>query len=417
MKERLSNVFILTALIFISSRFASLGQTPLPDNIAIIPPTSAIASNAVVFSGAWIGFWDDSLPSALVVERIDPGGKVHVIYSWGDQFNIHHGWVRQSGQIINGKLHLPSTNGVSQDFSFAKNGNLLGRFEMADNPPSFIEMVRIPSTNAQAIKEAARKVPPAWEEKMIPVHSQAEPVAGKTFQLQTTIYRQSSPGRHPVVIFNHGSTGPGIIPATMVFRAGKEKALFHSLGYIEVVPMRKGRGTSEGPNLEEDKNVSPAIQLDSAVEDLHAVIEYLSQQPDVDASRIILAGVSRGGMLSVAYAGRYPANVSGVINFSGGWFSEGILESFTKSGFNFQSFRAAGHNAKVPMLWLYADHDSFYSLKFVEGEFADFRSAGGRGELAEVRDLPGDGHMLCLWPEKWQGKVTDYLHTIGKKDN
>jgi len=64
------------------------------------------------------------------------------------------------------------------------------------------------------------------------------------------------------------------------------------------------------------------------------------------------------------------------------------------------------------MLWLYADHDSYYSLKFIESGFSKFRDAGGRGELLEVRDIPGEGHLLCLWVDRWRDKVTSYLNGL-----
>lgn len=132
------------------------------------------------------------------------------------------------------------------------------------------------------------------------------------------------------------------------------------------------------------------------------------QQSDVDPARIVLEGASRGGLLSVAYAGRYPDHIIGVVNFSGGWFGEGG----PFADFNFEAFRNAGRDAKIPMLWLYADHDSYYSLKFDEREYSAFRNAGGRGELVEARNLPGDGHNLCLWVDRWQDKVRDYLQGL-----
>jgi dipeptidyl aminopeptidase/acylaminoacyl peptidase len=45
-------------------------------------------------------------------------------------------------------------------------------------------------------------------------------------------------------------------------------------------------------------------------------------EPWVDPARIIVAGWSRGGGLPAVYAARHPDKVAGVINFSGGWWSE-----------------------------------------------------------------------------------------------
>ncbi len=401
----------LAIALCLQSLFSSHAQTALPDDISITPPSSAVVQDVAAFSGAWLGAWGDELPTALIVEQVYSNGIAQVIYSWGDSklYGFKTGWERETGKISNGKLQFISPGRARIEFTLEPNGTLSGRYELSNTPPSFAELHRVPTTNASAILEAAEKPIISWQEIRIPVHSQVGPTKGKTFELQTTVFPQTSPGKHPVVIFNHGSTGPGIIPANFVFRGGNEVTFFHSHGYIVVVPMRKGRGLSEGPDLEEDYTAPFSVELDSAIEDLHAVVEYERKQSDVDPNRIVLAGASRGGFLSVAYAGRYPTNVTGVINFSGGWFGEGMGAA---SDFNFEIFRQAGYDAKVPMLWLYADHDQYYSLGFVEIEFSQFREAGGHGELFEVRDIPGDGHLLSQWADRWQHKVTSYLNGL-----
>jgi hypothetical protein len=54
-------------------------------------------------------------------------------------------------------------------------------------------------------------------------------------------------------------------------------------------------------------------------------------------------------------------------------------------------------------------HDSYYSLAYTEKNFQEFLTAGGQGQLFEVPDLPGEGHFLVGWPEKWVDAVTAYL--------
>ncbi len=389
---------------------AAWAQSPLPEDISLTAPGRNIATNMAVFGGAWQGVWGVSLPTALVVERINTNGEARVVYSWGDdaEMGIKAGWSRVTGQVSAGKLHLAMENGATIDFTPRPGGKLSGLYQFKDFPV-FAMLERIPGNNPAVIIAAAEKPYVPWKEIRIPLHSQVGLTAGKTLMLQTTIYPAEGPGKHPVIILNHGSTGPGLIPPQQVYRGGSEEALFHSLGYIEVVPMRKGRGASEGPNVEEDFWSSDATTLDSAVEDLHAVIEYLDKLPEVDTNRIVLAGVSRGGFLSAIYPARYPAGICGVLNFSGGWYGEGHW----KSGFNTQEFKNAGRNSKVPQLWLYGDHDSFYSLKFDEKEFAEFKAAGGKGDLVEVRDLPGDGHLLMFQIDRWQDAVTNYLDQVG----
>lgn len=409
MKHTSKFILIVAFCIAATRSTLSLAQTALPEDISIVPPSTTVTPDVAAFSGAWLGSWDGELPGALIVEQVHSNGTAQVIYSWGDLPNqFKTGWSRETAQISGGKLQL-QLGRAKVEFTLQHNGSLFSRYQSGTNqPPSYAELQRLPTTNVQAILDAAKKPVVDWKEIRIPVHSQVGPTKGKNFGLQTTIYGQASPGKHPVIISNHGSTGPGLIPANHTYRAGNPEILFHSLGYVVVVPMRKGRGSSDGPYLEEDNSVTPAVQLDSAIEDLQAVVQYVNHRDDVDPKKIVLAGVSRGGFLSVAYAGRYPTSVAGVINFSGGWFGEGMSEA----EFNFETFEKAGHDAKVPMLWLYGDNDSFYSLKFDEREFSKFHDAGGRGEMVEVRNIPGEGHLLCFWVDRWQDKVTSYLNGL-----
>ncbi len=62
---------------------------------------------------------------------------------------------------------------------------------------------------------------------------------------------------------------------------------------------------------------------DRALTDIAAAVEVLRRRPDVARQPILMAGISRGGILSIAYAGMHPGEVAGVINFVGGWMGEG----------------------------------------------------------------------------------------------
>ena len=306
-------VRVIAIVVFLGNLQESLAQTPLPNDVSLASPSFAIKNDIAVFAGAWHGAWNGSLPTVLIVEHINKDGTATLLYSWGvePESKMKSGWIRLTGKILAGKLHLLLSSDANIDFRLEKNGDLLGVYTFRTFPPSYVELTRINSTDPSVIKRIADRPVVSWEEIRIPEQSEVGPTAGKTLMLQTTVYKQSSPGRHPVIILNHGSTGPGIVPVTQVYRDGAQAVLLHSLGYIIVVPMRKGRGMSDGPFFEE--SVDQNVALDSAIEDLNAVVEYIRKQNDVDPSRIMVAGVSRGGLLAVAYAGRYPTNVLKIV--------------------------------------------------------------------------------------------------------
>ena len=389
-------------------------QILLPSDLALPSIAAEVPAEAAAFGGAWGGdAWQGLLPHVLVVERVNSDGTAGVVYALGDSSNgkIKGSWSRHTGTISGGRLHCVFSNGAVVDYVMNGDGTLLGQYVM-EGRPSYVRLSRIAGIDAKAIITAAAKPPvPVWTEIRIPERSVVGETAGKTVTLQAMLYRTSLLGRRPLIVFNHGSTGGGIVPATTMpqYLNGAVPRVFLSLGYNVVAPLRKGFGGSDGPMMEEaPAHNSQEVQFDSAVEDLDAVIDYMRSQPFVDPAHIVVVGQSRGGMLSVAYAGRHPDKVAGVINFSGGWWGEHV----PTGDFNVMQFSEAGHTTKVPMLWLYADHDAYYSLPYIEHAFEEFRARGGNGELVEVRDLVGNGHFLSAWPEKWQGATAAFLKKI-----
>jgi len=66
-----------------------------------------------------------------------------------------------------------------------------------------------------------------------------------------------------------------------------------------------------------------------------------------------MVGISRGGILLIAYAGIHPREVAGVINFVGGWMGEGCPNASQINGTLFKRDGMLPH----PTLWLYGNHD------------------------------------------------------------
>ena len=134
----------------------------------------------------------------------------------------------------------------------------------------------------------------------------------------------------------------------------------------------------------------------------------LRQRPDVAASRVLIGGQSRGGILSVAYAGMHPEQIFGVINFVGGWLGTGCA---TASRLNRALFER-GANFDRPMLWLYGEHDPFYEIQHSRNNFASFQAAGGRGTFLEFNVPGGYGHAVLSAPKLWEEPVAEYLSSM-----
>ena len=163
------------------------------------------------------------------------------------------------------------------------------------------------------------------ETSMVPVT-----VDGQIVRLQMRIHRPPAVGPVPTLVFNHGSTGNGLHPPRFARPIDFPvlAQFFVQRGWAVVMPARRGRGGSEGTYDEGFETVrslgyacDPSLAIpgaDRALRDIEAAMTAILAMPFVDRGRVVIGGQSRGGILSVAYAGRHPEPVKGVINFVGG---------------------------------------------------------------------------------------------------
>jgi dienelactone hydrolase len=140
------------------------------------------------------------------------------------------------------------------------------------------------------------------------------------------------------------------------------------------------------------------------------VTPILLAQPFVDRSKVAVGGLSRGGILSIAWSGHQPSTPRAVINFVGGWMGAGCS---TASMINQELFnRGAAYPA--PTLWLYGEGDPFYPLSHSRSNFAAFQAAGGRGAFHDYRPPAGvNGHGIATVPALWSSTLEAYLGERG----
>jgi dienelactone hydrolase len=256
----------------------------------------------------------------------------------------------------------------------------------------------------------------AQETSMVPVI-----VDGETVRLEMRIYKPAGTGPVPTLVFNHGSTGRGRDPRLFLqpidFPALAQ--FFVQRGWAVVMPARRGRARSEG-RYNEGFAVDRALGYscdpllstpgaDRALRDIAAAMDAILAMPFVDRDRIIIGGQSRGGILSVAYAGQHPEQIKGVINFVGGWLSAGCSRATTIN----QGLFKRGARYPGDTIWLYGDGDPFYSLSHSRKNFAAFQAAGGKGTFHTFPETGYIGHRLVAYPDVWASLVEAYLKRHG----
>jgi pimeloyl-ACP methyl ester carboxylesterase len=234
-----------------------------------------------------------------------------------------------------------------------------------------------------------------------------------------------------VVFFSHGSTGGGSIhpkePVEWIPRPLIR--YFVDRGYTLVMPIRRGLTPSTGTYFAECQFQSGACSLadyralagpgfSDAVADNSAVLDQVVLGRIVPRNaKILFAGISRGGLLSLRMAYERPANAAGVLNFVGGWISMPDVwpsdELKARVELHQQWLREIADRIKVPTLWIYGSRDPFYSEAVTRGMFDSFIQSGGVGKYVFISNhtLP-TGHNVGQAPELWEREVAEFLASL-----
>jgi len=240
---------------------------------------------------------------------------------------------------------------------------------------------------------------------------------GASVELEVVTFKPLEGQRFPTIVFHHGSTGNGSDPSAfrLTFYSKPIAQYFVERGWMVVFPQRRGRGKSGGlydEGFKPDRSgysCNAALSLagaEHALEDLDVITDWVRSRADVDTTRMLVGGTSRGGILAVAHVARRPDVYLGAINFVGGWISEGCGDYLVIN----QSLFVDGAAFPGTSLWLYGANDTFYSLAYSRTNFDAFTYAGGMGTMVELTRAPGlNGHFIINDSDLWSASVANYL--------
>lgn len=220
---------------------------------------------------------------------------------------------------------------------------------------------------------------------------------GSRVELEALVVKPAREGRYPLALLTHGSPRAAeerrrMSAAEMSFQA-EELA---RRGYVAIVVMRRGYGTSGGGFNESSGRCDAADHERGAREsarDLRAALRTLAAHPDIDTSRTVVIGQSAGGIGTLALAADPPEGLRAVVNFAGGRGSRAPHEICSEDRL-IAAYAALGKTARVPSLWIYTENDSYFGPELARRMFAAYRGEGGIGELRLLPAFADDGHAL-----------------------
>jgi dienelactone hydrolase len=238
--------------------------------------------------------------------------------------------------------------------------------------------------------------------------------------MHTEILPPQRRGPFPLAVINHGSTAEaeerkGVRLTNFELAA----SWFVNDGYFVALPQRLGHGETGGPYLEDisscDNPDYVAAGLGAAVS-IQAAVQYLTSQPFVRKTGVVLVGHSAGAWGALAAASQMPQGLRAVINFSGGLGGHSYGESNRNCAPSrlVEASAVFGQSTRVPTLWLYSAKDTYFDPALSEQMALAFRKAGGIAEYHLLPTLGEDGHYFMFSPEAmrlWVPIVATFLQT------
>jgi len=248
------------------------------------------------------------------------------------------------------------------------------------------------------------------------------PLPGERLLMRATVLRPAGEPPFPLAVINHGSSHSSLERARFVQPEYRNLTQwFLDRGYLVVLPLRPGHGATGGPYFEDEGRCDSADYKKAGLAtafSIQAAIDYMTAQPFVRKTGVVVAGQSAGGWGALALASRNPAMVRAVINFAGG--RGGHADDRANHNCVPERLVAAagefGRTVKIPTLWLYSENDSYFAPPLSKKMFKAFTAAGGLGQYHLLPPAGAEGHMLIDSDKAaalWAPIVENFLAGLG----
>ena len=217
---------------------------------------------------------------------------------------------------------------------------------------------------------------------------------------RAVLYRPPGDGPFHLAVIAHATTQNVLRRAQMPqpeYRA--LAAFFVARGYAVLVPERLGHGATGGAYLEDQGGCDEADYARSGhatAAQIRLALEFMQKQPFIRQEGAILIGHSAGGWGALALANEGPKVISAIIAFAPG--RGGHANDFENQICAPHTLIAAaetfGKAASVPVTWLVAANDTYFSSEFSRKLVEAFRAGGGKADFHALPASGSEGHWL-----------------------
>ena len=215
------------------------------------------------------------------------------------------------------------------------------------------------------------------------------------------LFRPAGDGPFRLAVIAHASTQNVLRRAQMPqpeYRA--LAAWLVARGFAVLVPERLGHGATGGRYLEDQGGCDEADYSSAGratADELLSALEYLRGRSFIRKDGAVIIGHSAGGWGALALAGENPRDISAIVAFAPGRgghandFPNQVCAPHTLMS----SAAEFGKGARVPVTWLVAANDTYFSPE-LSRQLADaFRRGGDKVDFHVLAASGSEGHWLA----------------------
>jgi dienelactone hydrolase len=215
------------------------------------------------------------------------------------------------------------------------------------------------------------------------------------------LFRPPGDGPFRLAVIAHATTQNVLRRAQMPqpdYRALAAFLVAH--GFAVLVPERLGHGATGGEYLEEQGGCDAADYARSGrvtAEQIMLALEFLRRQPFTRKDGAVVLGHSAGGWGALALAGEDPKAIAAIIAFAPGrgGHADDAENKICAPQRLIATAGQFGKGARVPVTWLVADNDTYFSPDFSRKLVEAFREGGGKAAFSVLPASGSEGHWLA----------------------
>jgi dienelactone hydrolase len=171
-------------------------------------------------------------------------------------------------------------------------------------------------------------------------------------------------------------------------------------GFAVLVPERLRHGATGGAYLEDQGGCDEADYARSGratAEQIMQAQDYMPGRPCIRRDGAVILGHSAGAWGALALAGEDPKSISTIVLFGPGrvGHANGFENRICAPHTLMAAARAFGSGARVPVSWLVAANDTYFSPDFSRKLAEAFRSGGGTAAFVVLPASGSEGRWLA----------------------